>query len=575
MCTHSDTDYYEGNLVCILCGVVVTQGQLCNEAPVYEKSHHAPLRTKPMVGPRYSRQVYFASWLRTLDFEGVVVDHNELIREYKDFAAFFNSRIEPFVTRKYIPSSYLILERLADRLEFELPDSLKGRIKRRRVCAEFKTLPSEIQYHGVQSLAPSVRTTLSLNSEGSSAFTAPGQVARFTVPYTSGSFSDFMNGGFTGRITFAGAAVAASDANGLPTKAFGLLGNANSLFESQTTSMAGTQLEMLSGGGLITQQLHEVYSSTAELDGQSIQMLFDQRGEPGAVCGHTFNHSAAAPNNNSTTFAIPFLGALGSLTQAIPCTNELVIELTIADILGRRLVNLGSIPTSFVIDNLQCHVDSLRFEGAYAASLANEKIMLKCSTVLYNTATIPAGAIGDIDVAVLSRAQSAKKLMLRFSNSQDASGKSFSSSNPNARSMSLYNNGLSYPQTPIRTALPAVCRLFSQRAAGSVGTHDHPGSINLDTFSSRYTAYTLHVGPVAMTNYGNRATSGQWSLMIDLESLSGGKQDIWQGLPMSASSASFLRMNVTDALAGTVTVHMMLHVDALLVIEQGTARLIY
>jgi hypothetical protein len=66
-------------------------------------------------------------------------------------------------------------------------------------------------------------------------------------------------------------------------------------------------------------------------------------------------------------------------------------------------------------------------------------------------------------------------------------------------------------------------------------------------------------------------------LAIDLETCSSNKDSLFQGTALSASSASYMRLELADALSYDTTVHYLVHADAVLVIDaqSSTGRLIY
>jgi hypothetical protein len=101
-----------------------------------------------------------------------------------------------------------------------------------------QTLPQEVSYPPIQSLAPMCRTTLSLNSDSGSRFTAAGQVINFTVPTFRG-FSEWSGATITGSIDFAGH-VSSGAAPPDTDNCWALLGSAYSLFSDLSVNLGGT-----------------------------------------------------------------------------------------------------------------------------------------------------------------------------------------------------------------------------------------------------------------------------------------------------------------------------------------------
>jgi hypothetical protein len=66
-------------------------------------------------------------------------------------------------------------------------------------------------------------------------------------------------------------------------------------------------------------------------------------------------------------------------------------------------------------------------------------------------------------------------------------------------------------------------------------------------------------------------------LAIDLETCPSNKDSLFQGTALSASSASYMRMDLSEPLAYDTTVHFLIHADAVLILDaqSGTGRLVY
>ncbi|KAJ1425050.1 hypothetical protein B484DRAFT_432193, partial [Ochromonadaceae sp. CCMP2298] len=324
-------------------------------------------------------------------------------------------------------------------------------------------MPSEVSYPAIKSLADCTRTTLTLNSESGTVFTAPGSVVRFTVPSFPGSFVDYSNASIIGRVTWTGAFTA--------SRPFALLGNGLSLFDTIATSIGGSQIENTQHPSLILQTNHEMFSSTAELFGQSNQLLLDTSAvNAGGVVARLFN-TGTGPGQIASSFALPLVGCLGDLHQYMPAVAEVTLELTVSDIIQRKLIDLlpatSSMPTGFQLTELALVCDVVRFtDPTYAAQIAAQPISIRTSTTLYNSSALAQNTTGMIDINLLSRAMSAKRLMYRFSSTNDATTGIYSSSNPNSRSAQVFVGTETFPNVPIRTSLPAVVKFYQARATG-------------------------------------------------------------------------------------------------------------
>ncbi|KAJ1428868.1 hypothetical protein B484DRAFT_431106, partial [Ochromonadaceae sp. CCMP2298] len=110
---------------------------------------------------------------------------------------------------------------------------------------------------------------------------------------------------------------------------------------------------------------HELFSSTAELFGQANQLLLDTTtNNAGGVVGRVFN-GASGPGPLAASFALPLLGCLGDLHQYMPSISEVTIELTVSDIIARKIIDLipatPSLPTGFILTEMSLVVDVIRF----------------------------------------------------------------------------------------------------------------------------------------------------------------------------------------------------------------------
>jgi hypothetical protein len=427
------------------------------------------------------------------------------------------------------------------------------------------TMPQEVSYPPIQSLAPMRRTILSLNADSGSRFTAAGQVINFTVPTFRG-FSDWPGACITGTIDFAGHAN-----NGAPAtdNCWALLGSAYSLFSDLSASMGGTTIERVPLPGLVFKELLEISAGIDALIGSNLQLGLDLSA-PNVVNGHIFHASTDAAGNTRMSFCIPVLGFLGGLSQAVPCSSELQVSLTVNDIIGEALISYGNMPTSFVLSDMVLTVDLLEFEGNYFEEVTSRPVSLKSDTWLYNSAQLSVGTQGTVDLNILARCQSARRLFARFSSAADPSSKIFNSINPNVDRMSVHSGSTQVPSTPLKVGLPAVVKMSNSRAFGAINSALHPGSVSSQAFLVRDTADGYHDAPVASNSFANRKYAAQWSICIDLEQLPGGRDSLYIGMPLTASSASYLRLEIKDPIQHATQAHMLINADCVLVVDSAT-----
>jgi hypothetical protein len=186
----------------------------------------------------------------------------EATRIYRDFASSFTHKIAPHVKRRYILSNVFLAHRiLSDVLGKSVPDDLKCVIKTPRIRTNFnlwwdfflsqrsddvfsdviqspllhsshlpkmnsdmvQVLPTELHVPELQTLPSMKRTMMTLTPDGTSVFTAQGQVCRFVCPTFRG-WDEFSQGCISARLTVAGGANAAGPFDA-PTEAYALTPN--------------------------------------------------------------------------------------------------------------------------------------------------------------------------------------------------------------------------------------------------------------------------------------------------------------------------------------------------------------
>jgi hypothetical protein len=93
----------------------------------------------------------------------------------------------------------------------------------------------------------------------------------------------------------------------------------------------------------------------------------------------------------------------------------------------------------------------------------------------------------------------------------------------------------------------------------------------------RDTADGYHDAPVASNSFADRQHAAQWSICIDLEQLPGGRDSLYIGMPLTASSASYVRLEIKDPIQHAIQAHLLINADCVLVIDSatGTGRLIF
>jgi hypothetical protein len=139
-CAHLDLNaesnsYFEGQFICMSCGLQLRQGQLISEAaPIWTESHPSPLGSTT-----YDRSRFVLRHLRRRHGADLTQEEMyEATRVYREFATCFTHKIALFVRRRYILSNAFLAHRILDDvLGKPVPDDLKCVIKTPRIRTDF------------------------------------------------------------------------------------------------------------------------------------------------------------------------------------------------------------------------------------------------------------------------------------------------------------------------------------------------------------------------------------------------------------------------------------------------------
>jgi hypothetical protein len=191
-----------------------------------------------------------------------------------------------------------------------------------------QVLPTELHVPELQTLPSMKRTMMTLTPDGTSVFSAQGQVCRFVCP-TFREWDEFSQGCISARLTVAGGADAAGTFDA-PTEAYALTPNGYGVFDSLAVSIGGSQVENISQPAVIFQTLTEACSSVSELHSKSLLWGTDRETIHGLTTGHVFNVADTPGYNKTVTISLPLIGFLADLGSAVPATSEIEISASVA-----------------------------------------------------------------------------------------------------------------------------------------------------------------------------------------------------------------------------------------------------
>jgi hypothetical protein len=424
-------------------------------------------------------------------------------------------------------------------------------------------LPTELDFSLPASLPDNksyeIRTQPTNGATFASTATSGGQVIQMSLPLLQRSFYESDTMYLTGRITMVNSlAVGAQNATGIALNPAGIYG----LFSRMTVRAAnGNTLDDIQNPGYIANLLLKAGVTFAERFSLVNTMLLGQDGL--SNLGLIANIQNAPGQGTILDFSMPMIGLL-NMTKYLPAYGtELIIEFTLAP--GNAFApivngNAATI-TSVTVSNLEMVSQVLEFSpSAFAMVQAQypEKIVIKSETYSFGSTSVAGATVGTVDIPFNIRVNSLKRIFAIFSPSDVSEGVGYGGVCPNAQGIQFISNGVQYPQRAVQCARPAESYSQWLKAFGGLYSADKSGQFTLSGFRRASTAYVTGVygaytAAQAAATVDKIAVAGanMWYFALDLEALSNHKDQMYNGVNTTGSSANYIRLDIATALAAT------------------------
>jgi hypothetical protein len=284
-------------------------------------------------------------------------------------------------------------------------------------------------------------------------------------------------------------------------------------------------------------------------------------------------------------FVMPINGILTNCEKFLPASyDEFVIELTLANLISTVA---GSQNPTFLIHKDQTSITGFTMTDLEICaqvfelspptynqlmSMYPQGITLKSQSYMYGSASLPASSgQGNYDLNFSHRLQSVKQFIMAVSPTNAMEGQ-YAGVNPNLNTLSLIVGGKTYPERPIRCINPSEVYAQNSKAWGALMSDQKCGSIIPEHFAigstatGQYSAYLTYGASENDRQLDDLAIrSNRFYTLIDLESINGGKDELFNGVSTAGGSSSIIRLEIGSTLANVVhNVHYFSVYDALL-----------
>jgi hypothetical protein len=463
-----------------------------------------------------------------------------------------------------------------------------------------EALPQEVIFTLPSSLVPHRTYEYRANPSNANLFSTEGATIQFTLPRLDRSFFQTNTIYVRGRLALTLAGTASTSIID-PNLSFTSAG-AYALFSRQVVRTgSGQAIETIQNPGIITNIQMSYGLTQAERVSQS---MFNKAapcatndpsgnlsalwGAQSSSAGWAMGVSTINGHNATCDFAIPLNSILTNCDKFLPAGfDEFVIELTIAQMLSSAGVqnptfiihkDVAGI-SAFSLTDLEICAQVFELSPPVYSQLMSQYpqgISLKSQSYMYGSGSLPAQAgAGTYDIVYSHKLQSIKQFVMAVSPTNAIEGPLYSGVNPNLNTYNLSINGQTYPQRPVRMVNPAESYLQIMKSFGALMSDLKCGSIPPEFHAvcstSTYGNSNFHEDYLTYGANGARdladmcVLSNRHFILLDLESINGGKP-IYNGLATSGSgTSSVIRLEVGSALANVVhNVHYFSVYDALI-----------
>jgi hypothetical protein len=448
-----------------------------------------------------------------------------------------------------------------------------------------EALPSEVVFSLPSSLVAHRSYEYRANPSNSNVFTSEGSTIQLTLPRLEKSFYQTNTIYVRGRLSLTFTGTASTDITN-PDFSFTSAG-AYSLFSRQVVRTgAGQTLETIQNPGIITniqmaygltpaerQGMNNLIRNTPTYSSYSAQCSSAGWGMGTNVVGH----------GGVIDFCIPLNSILTAAEKFIPASEEFIVELTIASMISAAgqqnptFIMHDAATTgisAFSMTDLEISAQVFELSPQNFNQLMAQYpqgISVKSQSYMYGSGSLPAQAgAGTYDIVYSHKLQSIKQFVMAVQPTNAVEGQ-YGSVNPNLSTYNLSINGQTYPQRPIRCSNPSEIYAQNQKAYGALMSDNKCGSVVPEHHAIASTAHGLYDSYRAFDSSSNvlaaiAAKSNRCYFLLDLESINGGKNQLFNGVSTSGSgTSSVIRLEVGTQLANAVhNIHYFSVYDCLL-----------
>jgi len=451
-----------------------------------------------------------------------------------------------------------------------------------------EALPSEVVFDLPSSLVPHRTYEYRANPSNANSFTTEGATIQFTLPRLDRSFYQANTIYVRGRLALTLVGTASDDISS-PNLSFTSAG-AYSLFSRQVVRTgSGQAIETVQNPAIVT-NIQMAYGLTpAERIGMNnlvkntpfhaysewcLSGAYTSAGWGLGCTGTNATSGITVPAGHNATidFAIPLNSILTNCDKFLPASyDEFVIELTIANMISAAGVqnptfiihkDVAGI-TGFTLSDLEISAQVFELSPqTYGQLMAQypQGISLKSQSYYGSGSLASSSGAGTYDIVYSHKLQSIKQFMMAVAPTNAIEGPLYAGVNPNLNTYNLSINGTTYPQRPIRCVNPSEVYAQNQKSWGALMSDLKCGSVAPEHHAIASTAYnTLYDAYLSFGAQANRELkdlaikSNRCFFCLDLESINGSKNQVFNGVSTSGSgTSSVIRLEVGAALAANV-----------------------
>jgi hypothetical protein len=451
-----------------------------------------------------------------------------------------------------------------------------------------EALPQEVVFDLPSSLVPHRTYEYRANPSNANSFTTEGGTVSFVLPRLERSFYEANTIYIRGRLSLTYADAAGTDPLNPPVSMTSA--GIYSLWSRQNIRTgSGQAIESIQNPAVISNiQMNYGLNPSERIGMAPLTKIAPVASAAGALpssMGWGLRLNSPAGHNTEIEWAMPLNSILTNCEKFLPAGfDEFVIELTIGQLLNATagaqnptfmIHRATQAVTAFTLSDLEICAQVFELSPpTYNQLMAQypQGVSLKSQSYMYGSGSLPSTAgAGTYDIVYSHKLQSIKQFIMAVSPTNAQEGPLYSGVNPNLSSFNLSINGTTYPQRPVRAVNPSETYAQNQKSFGALMSDLKAGSCPMEFHAIASTAYNPYHDSYRSFANTNTLTeialrSNKCFFLLDLESINGGKNQLFNGVSTSGSgTSSVIRLEVGATLAPTVhNIHYFSVYDALL-----------